>query len=224
MTNYPNDWSFRNEILIKKVAYRKSTTIYDILTESRELLVDKIIQKVIGPQNKHRFPNYRKMDRELLKWYITLNYQLVAATVKNRDRSIIPSYAKEVAYRRYIDGFKASEVKDLMIFTGKTMKESLLAKRELKDWGHRVDDYIILTSQLATDEFEDTYEMLESKAPEQAASIKDIDVLPLTSSENLKQIVRLLEDIHSNPLTKRPSADVTFKNYGVLIKLKTPNE
>ena len=224
MTNYPNDWTFRNEILINKVAYRKSTTIYDILTESRELLVDKIIQEVISPQNKHRFPNYRKMDRELLKWYITLNYQLVATTVKNRDRSIIPSYAKEIAYRRYIEGFKAREVKDLMIFTGKTMKEPLLAKHELKDWGQRVDDYIILTSQLATDEFEDTYEMLESQAPEQVASIKDIDVKPLTSSENLKQIVRLLEDIHSDPLTKRPSADVTFKNYGVLIKLKTPNE
>ena len=224
MISYPNDWTFRNEILVKKVAYRKSTTIYDILTELRELLVDKIIQEVISPQNKHRFPNYRKMDRELLKWYITLNYQLVATTVKNRDRSIMPSYAKEVAYRRYIDGFKASEVKDLMIFTGKTMKESLLAKHKLKDWGQRVDDYIILTSQLAADEFEDTYEMLESQAPEQIASIKDIDVEPLTRSENLKQIVRLLEDMHGNPFAKRPSADVTFINYGVLIKLKTPNE
>jgi len=224
MTNYPNDWTFRNEILVKKVAYRKSTTIYDILTESRELLVDKIIQEVISPQNKHRFPNYRKMDRELLKWYITLNYQLVATTVKNRDRSIMPSYAKEIAYRRYIKGFKAREVKDLMLFVGNTMKESLLAKHELKDWGQRVDDYIILTSQLAADEFEDRYEMLESQAPEQIASIKDIDIESLTSSENLKQIIRMLEDIHSNPLAKRPSADVTFKNYGVLIKLKTPNE
>jgi nucleoside-diphosphate-sugar epimerase len=224
MTIHPNDWTFRNEILINKVAYRKSTTIYDILTESRELLVDKIIQEVISPQNKHRFPNYRKMDHELLKWYITLNYQLVATTVKKRDRSMIPSYAKEIAYRRYIEGFKAREVKDLMIFTGKTMKESLLAKQELKGWGQRVDDYIILTSQLAADEFEDTHEMLASQAPEQVVSIKDIDIEPLTSSENLKQIVRLLEDIHSNPLANRPSADVTFKNYGGLIKLKTPNE
>ena len=224
MNSHPNDWTFRNEILINKVAYRKSTTIYDILTESRELLVDKIIQEVISPQNKHRFPNYRKMDHELLKWYITLNYQLVATTVKKRDRSMIPSYAKEIAYRRYIEGFKAREVKDLMIFTGKTMKESLLAKQELKGWGQRVDDYIILTSQLAADEFEDTHEMLESQAPEQVVSIKDIDIEPLTSSENLKRIVRQLEDIHSNPMTNHPSADVTFKNYGGLIKLKTPNE
>ena len=223
LTGHPNNWTFRNEILFKKVAYRKSTTIYDILTESRELLVDKIIQEVFSPQNKHRFPNYRKMDHELLKWYITLNYQLVATTVKKRDRSMIPSYAKEIAYRRYVEGFKAREVKDLMTFTGKAMKESLLAKQELKGWSQRVDDYIILTSQLAADEFEDTHEMLESQASEQTASIKDIDIEPLTSSENLKQIVRQLEDIHSNPITNHSSANVTFKNDGVLIKLKTPN-
>ena len=224
MISYPNDWIFRNEILINKVAYRKSITIYDILAESRELLVDKIIQEVISPQNKHRFPNYSKMDRELLKWYIIMNYQLVTTTVKNRGRSMMPSYAKEIACRRYIEGFKVSEVKDLMIFTGNTMKEYLFAKQELKDWGQRLDDHIILTSQLAADEFEDAYEMLESQAPEQIASGKDIVVEPLARSENLKQIVRPLEDMHGNPLVQRPSADVTFKNYGVLIKLKTPND
>ena len=64
---------------------------------------------------------------------------------------------------------------------------------------------------------------LNLKHSEQTASIKDIDIEPLTSSENLKQIVRQLEDIHSNPITNHPSANVTFKNDGVLIKLKTPN-
>ncbi len=234
MISSPNDWIFRNEILIHKIAYRKSTAIYDILIESRELLVDKIIQEVFNPQNKHRFPNYRKMDHELLKWYIILNYQLVATTVKNRDRSMIPSYAKEIAYRRYIEGFKAREVKDLMIFTGNTMKKYLFAKQELKDWNQRLDDYIILTSQLAADEFEDTYEMLQSQAPEHIVSIKDLGIESLTSSKSLKQIVRLLEDMQGSMaaaafaeagehLTAK-EIDVTFKNYGALIKLKTSNE
>ncbi|MDH3345194.1 MAG: NAD(P)-dependent oxidoreductase, partial [Desulfobacteraceae bacterium] len=90
MTRHPNNWTFRNEVLIKKVAFRKSTTIYDILTELRESLVEKIEAEITNPVNKRRFPNYRKMYSELLKWYITLNYQVVAATVRNRDRYIIP--------------------------------------------------------------------------------------------------------------------------------------
>ena len=78
------------------------------------------------------------MYRELLKWYITLNYQLVAVSVRSRDRSIIPIYAREIAFKRYMD------------------------------------DYIILTSQLAADEFEDAYEILEDQPPEHRDSLKDI--------------------------------------------------
>jgi nucleoside-diphosphate-sugar epimerase/glycine cleavage system H lipoate-binding protein len=155
-TSRPNDWTFRNEILRQRVAYRKSTFIYDILTELRESLVEDIIKEIMKPEYGQRFPNYRKMDPETLKWYITLNYQLVTATVKSRDRSIISAYAREIAYKHYFDGPGVKEVRDLWLLIGNTMKKSLLIRPELKDSKQRVDDYIILTSQLVADEFEDT--------------------------------------------------------------------
>jgi nucleoside-diphosphate-sugar epimerase len=217
MNSHPNNWTFRNEVLIKKVAFRKSIDIYNILSDMRESLVDKIIQEVVMPQNEHRFPNYRKMYPELLKWYITLNYQLVAATVRSRDRSIIPIYAKEIAFKRYMDGFKAQEVKDIMFLIGKTMKDSLLARPELKDSKRQVDDYIILTSQLAADEFEDAYEILEDQSPDHMDSIKDI--AQLISIENLKRIVRHLEDFYSHSVSNRPDRKEGFDNYTFLVTL-----
>ena len=102
------------------------------------------------------------------------------------------------------------------------MKKSLLARQELKDAKQRVDDYIIMTAQFAADELEDTYEMLEAHPPEEVASIATIE--SLTSSENLKQIVRQLEDICGDSLSNQLSGEVTFKDYGVLIKLKTKND
>jgi hypothetical protein len=48
-----------------------------------------------------------------------------------------------------MNDFKATEVKDIMFLIGKTMKESLLKRPELKGSKRQVDDYIILTSQLA---------------------------------------------------------------------------
>jgi nucleoside-diphosphate-sugar epimerase len=211
MNSHPNNWTFRNEVLIKKFAFRKSTEIYDILSELRESLVDQIIQEVIKPENEHRFPNYSKMYPELLKWYITLNYQLVAATVRSRDRSIIPIYAKEIAFKRYMNGFKAKEVKEIMFLIGKTMKDSLLQKQELKGSKRQVDDYIILTTQLAADEFEDAYEILEDQPPEHRDSIKDIS--QLISIENLKRIVRQLEDFYSELLSNRPGREEVFDNH-----------
>jgi len=269
-TSYPNDWTFRNEILLQRVAYRKSTTIFDILTELREPLVENIIKEIMKPEYGSRFPNYRKMDLETLKWYITLNYQLVTATVKSRDRSIISAYARDIAHKRHFDGFGAKEVRDLWLLIGNTMKVSLLARPELKDSKQRVDDYIILTaqlaadefedtmsaaafaeagefdtateildrdkkkklrdskqrvddyiiltSQLAADEFEDTYEILEDQPTEPFASIEEVE--RLTSIENLKKIVRQLEGSCAHSLTNCASADVSFKDYGVLIKLR----
>jgi glycine cleavage system H lipoate-binding protein len=139
--------------------------------------------------------------------------------VKSRDRSIIPAYAREIAYKRYIDGFGVKEVRDLWLLIGNTMKESLLARPELKDSKQRVDDYIILTSQLAADEFEDTYEILEDQPPEPFTSIKEVE--RVTSIENLKKIVQQLEGSNAVSLTNRASADLSFKDYGVLIKLRT---
>ncbi|MDH3566368.1 MAG: NAD(P)-dependent oxidoreductase, partial [Desulfobacteraceae bacterium] len=144
ITTHPYDWTFRNEILIHKVAYRKSTIIYDILIQHRDFLIDVIIKEVILPENRVRFPNYGKIDREMLKWYITLNYQLIATTVRDRDRSIISSFVQQVAHRRYIEGFKVKEIKDLILFTAKTMEAFLLERPELKGFKKRVEDYIIL--------------------------------------------------------------------------------
>jgi nucleoside-diphosphate-sugar epimerase len=222
MNSHPNNWTFRNEVLIKKVAFRKSTEIYDILSELRESLVDKIVEEVIKPENEHRFPNYRKMYPELLKWYITLNYQLVAATVRSRDRSIIPIYAREIAFKRYMNGFKAKEVKNIMFLIGETMKDSLLKRPELKGSKRQVDDYIILTSQLAADEFEDAYELLEDQPPEHMDSIKDI--AQLISIENLKRIVRQLEDFYSELFTTRSGREEVFDNHTFFVTLDSQSE
>ena len=203
MITHPNNWTFRNELMLQRVAYRKSTMIYDILTELRESSVEKLVNEVLKPENAARFPNYRKMDRDLLKWYITLNYQLVSATVRNRDRAMIPNYAQVMASRRFVEGFKAREVKDLMFLTAKTMEISLLERPEFKDSKQRVDDYIILTAQLAIDEFEDTYEILKSYPPEQVTAVDTIKAI--SGSDDLKRIVHQLEDICSDSMSHQLS-------------------
>ena len=225
ITSHPYDWNFRNEITIHKVAYRKSTIIYDILIQHRDLLIDMILREVTLAENRVRFPYYSKMDRELLKWYIILNYQLISTTVRDRDRTIIPSAVQQIAHRRYIEGFKVKEVKDLILITAKTMETFLLQRPELKSFKQRVEDYIVLTAQYAADELEDNYDVLKgilgAPLPTQIFSIKENE--KLTKSKNIKLIVEQLEDIGANLLSYYPEGEVIFKKYGALIKLRPPN-
>ena len=226
ITSHPYDWNFRNEITIHKVAYRKSTIIYDILIQHRDLLIDMILREVTLAENRVRFPNYSKMDRELLKWYIILNYQLISTTVRDRDRTIIPSAVQQIAHRRYIEGFKVKEVKDLILITAKTMETFLLQRPELKSFKQRVEDYIVLTAQYASDELEDNYDVLKgilgAPLPTQIFSIKENE--KLTKSKNIKLIVEQLEDISANLLSYYPEGEVIFKKYGALIKLSPPKK
>jgi nucleoside-diphosphate-sugar epimerase len=222
MTSQPKDWVYRNEIILYRPAYRKSTRIYDLLIRLREPIIQNIVQEVNTSANTQQFTNYLMMDRELLKWHIMLNYQIIAATVRNRERSIIPTFAQEVARRRHADRFPVKEVKALMALTGKTMEAFLLKRPELKDSKQRVDDYIALTAQFAADEFEDAYEILESQPKEQTASVKAME--SLTSFDNIKLIVAQLEDIGANMFSFQPKGEVLLKKYGALIKLNTPNE
>jgi len=151
---------------------------------------------------------------------------LIATTVRDRDRSIIPSFVQQVAHRRIIEGFNVKEVKDLILFTGKTMEAFLLEKPELKGFKQRVEDYIVLTAQYAADELEDNYDVLKgilgTPLLKQAVSIKENE--KLTKSKNIKVIVEQLEDIGANLLSYYPEGEVIFKKYGALIKLSPPNE
>jgi len=203
MIIHPKNFEFRNELLLERVAYRASTEIYNILMELRESLVNQLVKEVMKPEYDRRFPNYQKMNPDVLKWYITLNYQLVSATVRNRNRAMIPNYAQVIAYRRFVEGFEAREVKDLMLLTGKTMEASLLEKSGFKNSKQRADDYIILTSQLAIDEFEDTYEILKTYPPEKFAAIDTVE--SLSNNDDLKRIVLQLEDICSDSLSHQLS-------------------
>jgi hypothetical protein len=121
-----------------------------------------------------------------------------------------------------MNGFKAKEVKNIMFLIGETMKDSLLKRPELKGSKRQVDDYIILTSQLAADEFEDAYELLEDQPPEHMDSIKDI--AQLISIENLKRIVRQLEDFYSELFTTRSGREEVFDNHTFFVTLDSQSE
>ena len=96
------------------------------------------------------------------------------------------------------------------------MREYLLSRPELKHSKRQVDDYVILTSQLTADEFEDAYEILEDQSPGQQPPAK---IAQLTSIENLKRILQRLEDVYSDALSNQLKREDAFDNYTFFVTL-----
>jgi hypothetical protein len=193
MKRYPDEWYLRNETLLRRIARRPNILVYRIMVESREALVDQALEYVITPKRFKRFGQYQKMDTNLLKWYINLFYMVIAATVRNRDRFLMRNYAEIIGSRRFAEGFRAREVTDFILVIANIVTTELVSKPELKGMEQQVYDYISLTTQLAADEIEDSYELFAAQSPE--ARPKAEDLPSPADSDDLRRMIRQLEDI-----------------------------
>lgn len=192
MKNHPNNWTFRNETLLKRFATRKSTLIFDIMMQERESVIEKITEEIRTLRNAQRFPNYRRMPPDHLKWEIHLHYQMLSATVKSRERTMVQRFARIIATYKYMQGFSADEVGDFMMTIARNVKKILLFSAQLTDAQRartlRIDDCIIHTIQFAVDEAEDTFESLKTIPPDATAE-------SMENTEPMRRIIRTIDDI-----------------------------
>ncbi len=205
MKNHSDAWRLRNELAARRIAQRPNLIIYDALVKSREDLIEEIIQYLQAPESRTRFRKHQEMDDNVLRWYVTLVYQLTATTVRTRDRTLMRNYGQIIAYRRFVEGVDVKEVSDVMTSIGDIIAKALRARMEMKDIEQRIYDNITMTFQLAADEIEDSYEFIATQSPE---FLKQMEKLPVTAgSGDLERIVHELEDISQDALEDRLSAE-----------------
>jgi hypothetical protein len=158
-------------------------------------------------ENSDYFPNYRKMDSLVLKWYITMLYQLFATSIKVGDRMLIRKYIQAVAFRRYKEGFSVSEPVDFL-----TNFEHIILSELPIDSGTREIRNLLFISvsisiQMCIDEMEESFETFESQA-EDIARLTDVGP-NFQNVGNLKQIISDLEDTFFSSIEQDLSQDLS---------------
>ena len=193
MKSHPGAWNVRNEAALLRVAQRPNLLIHDVMVLIREDTIDKIVEKILLPENKSCFLNYQSMDDKLIRWHITLIYQLTTTGVRTRDRMLLRNYAHIISYRRFIEGFKVDEVSNCMLSIGEVISTALKEHPELKNMEQRIYDFITMTFQVAVDEIEDSFERIATQSPEVISAVDKASIL--SSSTDLERVVQELEDI-----------------------------
>ena len=189
--NNPAEWNFKNEAILDKVAYRQNVIAYDILIEQRKTIVDKMVVYIIlSPDNKMLFPHYRKLNIIELKWFVSLFFQLIAITIKTKDRQIIRNYAKLMTCRRYLEGFEFKEIADFVLTLIDIIKSVLLSRIESKNNKQEIYDFINIITQLTLDELEEYYEFINTQ---------DIELLRQNNKSlsftNMKEIENIINNL-----------------------------
>jgi len=158
MKSNPHEWRTRNERALKRPPERPALVIHDAMMEAREAIVDEIAAYLQSPVRAERFPNYGRTSTEELSWYTGIIYELLMATVRTGDRTLLLNYVHDLARRRFDSGFPPAEVCDALLAASAVTVEKLLYKPRLNDFRQSVRDWIALSIALAIDGVQDAYD------------------------------------------------------------------
>jgi nucleoside-diphosphate-sugar epimerase len=164
MKSQPREWFVRNETAMKRPPDRPALTIHDAMMEAKDAIVDAITAYIHSPVRQDRFPTYARMGFEELSWYVGIVYEHLMAAVRTGDRSVLLSYIRDLAHRRFAKGFPPSEICDALIAIGETTIEELLYKPQVAEYEDELRDSLTLSTALAVDGVQDAFESLDGDA------------------------------------------------------------
>ncbi len=192
MKNHYVDWTVRNETAMTRIRTRFNIKAYVVMMRHRDFIISKMVSHVHIEQNLEEFRHYRDMDTLVLKWYLTMLYQLIATSIKVGDRNLMRKYIQAIALRRYKTGFPASEVVRFLGVFEKIMLSELLIDPEAQETRDQLFTAINIAIQLSIDEVEESFELFES---DRAGIVQLPELLPsLQNVGNLKEVITDLED------------------------------
>jgi hypothetical protein len=186
-------WNQLNLAALTRVSDRPNLMVAAALDDLREELTEQVVETINDPANASRLPGYQRMDRDVLTWYVTLFYQILATAVRTRDRQLVRQHAQIIAYRRRHEGFEASEMQVFLDVFRRVVTEALRERDELKGLEQAIHDHVTLTCQLTADDVADVFDTTFQPPPEILGRYQEINV-PRESAD-LERVVHELQDI-----------------------------
>ena len=193
---------------MNRITTRFNIRAYEVMMRHRDFIINKMVNHVYRGPNHEDYSHYRDMDKLVLKWYLTMLYQLIATSIKVGDRILIRKYIQAIALRRFKTGFPASEVVKFLIDFEKIMLSELLIDPEAQKTREQLFTAVNIAIQLSIDEIEESFELFETDS---AGIVQLPELLPsLQNVGNLKEVITDLEDTFFDSLESDLSRDLEF--------------
>jgi nucleoside-diphosphate-sugar epimerase len=198
MKNHFIDWTVKNETALNRITTRFNVKAYAVMMRHRDFIIDKMVDHVHSTTNGDQYRHYRDMDKLILKWYLTMLYQLMATSIKVGDRILLRKYIQAIALRRYKTGFSVKEVTNFLTDFERVIKSELLIDPEAQETREQLFTAINISIQLSIDEVEESFELFAS---DETGFVQLPELLPsLQNVGSLKEVITNLEDTFFNSL------------------------
>jgi nucleoside-diphosphate-sugar epimerase len=159
----PHGWIARNQAAMKAVWISDYLKIYWLLQKHDAEILEAFHAALTGPDRRERFPTYQRLAAEEHDWNHRLLVRQLFNAVRTGDKSVFMTYCRDLAVRRFREGFSAEE------FCGAVELLNLICMRILRrdpasdGMRQQILDYLTMTLRYGCDQAQETFEELSMR-------------------------------------------------------------
>ncbi len=160
----PLEWHTRNTAALKRVRLRANLRIHRLLEKHHDQIRHEFLeQQLLGVEGAARFPHYQNVGREILEWRFTVILRHLLNAVRTGEKGLFTAYCRDLAEKRYEDGFEPMEVCRALELLDKTCVDVLREDPDAKGLDEAIRDYLTMTVQVGCDQVLETFEELSGE-------------------------------------------------------------
>lgn len=159
----PIEWNRANRAAMKEVHLETNLRIYALLKKHAHAIAAEFTELLTGPGGRERFPSYQQVSEADHRWNHTLILRHLMNAVRTRERAILVSYCRDLAERRYQQGFPAREVCDALTEMNRIIYKQLLRDPDAEGIKPDLREHVTMTLTWGCDEAQQVFEHLEAR-------------------------------------------------------------
>jgi len=182
----PHEWIARNQAAMKAVWISDYLKIHALLQKHEPEILEAFHAALTGPDRRDRFPNYQRFGAEEHDWNHRLLVRQLFNAVRTGDKTVFQIYCRDLAVRRFREGFSAEE------FCGAVELLNLICMRILRrdpaseGMRQQILDYLTMTLRYGCDQAQDTFEELSMRGESCMPSRGSISSLPTAGTSSAR--------------------------------------
>lgn len=156
----PLEWNQRNRAAMKEVHFPSNLRLHRLLEKHEDEVIAAYHGHLVGPHGPVRFASYQQLSDEDHDWNHRVVFGHLKSAVRTRDKAVLISYCRQLAERRFEQGFEANELCGALGVLNLVVHRVVRRDPEAKAMRQELLDYVTVPLRLGCDEIQETFDEL----------------------------------------------------------------
>ena len=158
----PLEWNSRNRAAMKAVQFPSNLRLHRLLEKHEDDVISAYHGHLVGPHGPIRFANYQRISEEEHDWNHRVVFGHLKNAVRTREKGVLISYCRQLATRRFEQGFEADELCGALLVLNLVVHRVVRRDPDAKGMRQELLDYVTSPLRLGCDEIREVFDELSA--------------------------------------------------------------